>query len=76
MLGNLPAEKAKAPYSSSMWYRIYLPETTVVMVNMDMRGIGVGWSWILEEPTNFNRENFERLTKLIDLHEKKKEDNA
>lgn len=74
LLGNIPTEQAKNPYSGDVWYKVYLPLTTIVVVyaaNFD----NTGFSWILDSPSNLAHKHVKMITDLLDLYEKTKQDN-
>jgi hypothetical protein len=66
LLGNIPAEKAKAPYSSNIVYRIYM-STLMIEVEKSFFFSKEG-QWLLNSP-NLRPEHFKAFTDLIDVYE-------
>jgi len=65
-LGEIPVEKAKAPYSSNIFYRVYFSSAIIEMEKsyyFDQDG-----QWLLNTP-NLDPQHFKEITELIDLHE-------
>ncbi|NCU04906.1 MAG: hypothetical protein GXC73_13050 [Chitinophagaceae bacterium] len=65
MLGELLIEKAKAPYSADLYYRIH---TSNVMIEVAKFFDNDGGIWVLSKPS-LGREQFNMFTELIDLYE-------
>ena len=68
-LGELLMEKAKAPYSQDLYYRIHTSNHIVEVVKtLDWNN---EWNWLLNKP-NLEPKHFDMLTELIDLFEERR----
>lgn len=70
LLGQIPVEKAKAPYSSNLWYRVYFPKRVIELEKsfyFDEQG-----QWHLNT-LNLSSKSFKHITNLIDQYEAKQD---
>ncbi len=68
VLGELLIEKAKAPFSADLYYRIH---TSVAIIEMaKLFYLGNLTSWVLNKP-ELEHQHFKKLTDLIDLYEER-----
>lgn len=69
-LGSIPVEKAKAPYSPDIFYRIYTSAAIIELAKLFF--LNQEGQWILNKP-DLDRKQFKELTELIDSYESLKD---